>query len=164
MLRHWRHEARPTVSNVIRALLGVLAVVALVATFAGCQTGTKAADLAVGDCFNRTPTTDVNGDNVIDNTLAACAQAHDVEVYLVFEVPAASGGYPSDEASELSSRRAARRPSQTTWTRTRACRGTGINYVRPDSSTWANGDHMIACLIEDASGGMLTGSAKDSNE
>ena len=39
-----------------------------------------------------------------------------------------------------------------------------INYVRPDINTWTSGDHKIACLIEDASGGKLTGSAKNTKK
>ena len=35
-----------------------------------------------------------------------------------------------------------------------------ISYDAPDEQTWAGGDHQIRCLLEDANGGQLTGSAR----
>ena len=148
----------------LRAPWAAFATVALALAICGCQGGTTAADLAVGDCFTRTPTTDANGDNVNANTITDCAQPHDAEVYLVFEVPAGPNGYPGDEAiGSLQQTRCdaafaayvGKDPGLSSYT---------INYVRPDIGTWASGDHKIACLIEDASGGKLTGSAKNTKK
>lgn len=160
ILRHSRHDTHATVSNLMRELFGAFAAVALAVGIVGCQSGSRAADLAVGNCFNRTPTVDANGDNVNDNTVTECAQPHDAEVYLVFDVPAGSSGYLGDEAiGALQQSRCdaafagyvGRDPGLSSY---------AINYVRPDINSWASGDHKIACLIEDGSGGELTGSAK----
>lgn len=148
----------------LRAVLAALAALALVVAIYGCRGGTTAADLKVGDCFTLTPTTDANGDNINANTVADCAQPHDAEVFLVFEVPAGPNGYPGDEAiGTLQQSRCGaafagyvgKDPGLSIYT---------INYVRPDINTWPSGDHKIACLIEDASAGKLTGSAKNTKK
>jgi hypothetical protein len=144
----------------MRGLLGLVAVIALAMASVGCQSGVAAAELKVGNCFNRTPAVDANGDNVVGNTLIDCAQPHDAEVYLVFDVAPGPSGYPGDEAiGTLQQTRCdaafvgyvGKDPGLSRYT---------IDYVRPDSGTWSSGDRTIACLIEDASGGQLTGSAK----
>jgi hypothetical protein len=152
------------VPNLKAVLLGAIAAVALAMAVAGCATGSRAADLKLGDCFNRTPTVDSNGDSAIDNKVIDCAQPHDAEVFLVFEVPGASGPYPGNEAiGELQQTRCqaafegyvGKEYGLSSYT---------INYVRPDIDTWSSGDHQIACLIEDASAGKLTGSAKNTKK
>lgn len=144
----------------MRGLLGLVVSLALALVSAGCSTGTAAADLKVGDCFNLTPSTDANGDNVNVNTLIDCAQAHDAEVFLAFAVPVSPSGYPGDEAiGTLQQSRCdaafvtfvGKDPGLSSYT---------IDYIRPDINTWSRGDRTIECLIEDANGGKLTGSAK----
>lgn len=144
----------------MRGLIGVCASLALALVSAGCQTGATAADLKVGDCFNITPSVDANGDNGVTNSVTDCAKPHDGEVYLVFDVPVSPSGYPGDEAiGALQQTRCdaaftgyvGKDPGLSSYT---------IDYVRPTANTWSSGDRSIACLIEDASGGKLTGSAK----
>lgn len=64
----------------------VIVAVAIATVAVACQSGTAAANLKVGDCFNRTPAVDNNGDNIVNNTVTDCAGPHDAEVFLVFDV------------------------------------------------------------------------------
>jgi hypothetical protein len=164
MLPHWPHEARATVSNLMRGVLGAFAALAFAAALSGCQSASTAADLSVGDCFTRTPTTDSNGDNVNANTIVECAQPHDAEVFLVFDVPAGPNGYPGDEAIGALQQTRCEAAFAGYVGKEYGLSSYTINYVRPDIDTWGSGDHKIACLIEDASAGKLTGSAKNTKK
>lgn len=146
-------------SRSISAILLVLAAVVLALASGGCQSSASVT-LSVGDCFDNAPAVDANGDNVVAKTLVDCPQPHDGEVFLVFLVPAAPSGYPGDEAiGSLQQTRCdaafagyvGKDPGLSSYT---------IDYVRPTIDTWSRGDRTIDCLLEDAIGGQLTGSAK----
>jgi Septum formation len=145
-----------------RALAGALTVFALAFVSLACQPGSAVA-LKVGDCFDQTPSVDANGNGIVVDSIVDCAQPHDAEVYLVFDYPGSPDAYPGDEAiGSLQQTRCqaafeayvGKDPDLSSYT---------INYRRPDVDSWSSGDRSIACLIEDASGGQLTGSARGSN-
>ncbi len=134
----------------MRPLVCVLAGVVLALASAACQAGTTSAtDLKVGDCFDHVSTVDADGNNIVADSVVDCASAHDAEVYLVIDVPAASGGaYPGDEAiGTLQQSRCdaaftgyvGKAPDLSSYT---------IDYERPDIDSWSSGDHTIDCLIE----------------
>jgi hypothetical protein len=142
-----------------RLLVAGAAIVFAIACMA-CQAGVAAADLKVGDCFNRTPGVDANGDNVINNTPTECAKPHDAEVFLVFLVPPGPSGYPGDEAIGTLQQSRCGAAFAAYVGKDEGLSSYTIDYVRPDINSWPRGDRSIACLIEDSSGGQLTGSAR----
>jgi putative regulator of septum formation len=143
----------------LRAFAGVVASVVVLIAIAGCQQTVTSAQLKVGDCFNYTNTTDANGDPVNVPAPVDCTKAHSDEVFSVFDYPNASG-FPGYEAIGTVQQTHCETDFQSyvgvSWERSSYT----INYESPDEQGWASGDHAIHCLIEDASGGQLTGSAR----
>ena len=144
----------------IAALVGA---VTLLAITAGCQNTVSSTELKVGDCFNYANTTDANGDQVNLPSIVDCAQAHSDEVFSVFDYPNASAfpGYEAIGALQQTHCQADFKAFVgTDWGQSSYT----ISYAAPDEQSWAGGDHAIHCLLEDASGGQMTGSARGSKK
>jgi len=145
----------------MRAWLAILVAVASLAV-AACTTTTAAADLKTGDCINLVSTVDANGDNVMGNEVVDCSKSHDEEVFSVFDYPNATSAFPGYE--QIGSVQQGQCQSDfedyvgVTWEQSSYT----ISYASPDESSWASGDRAIHCLLADASGGKLTGSAEGS--
>ncbi|HEY7023423.1 MAG TPA: septum formation family protein [Candidatus Limnocylindrales bacterium] len=143
----------------MKALVGVVVSVALAATFAACQNTVSGSALKVGDCFNYTNTTDVEGNSVESHAIVDCAEPHEEEVFSVFDYPNASG-FPGYEQIGSVQQMQCESDFQTYvgvgWEES----GYVISYDSPDEQTWAGGDHAIHCLLADGNGGKLTGSAR----
>jgi len=144
----------------MRACFVLLAIVMLV--LGACQATVPAADLKAGDCVNLVSTVDANGDNVMAKSVVDCGQVHDQQVFSVFDYPNATSAFPGYE--QLGSVEQGQCQSDfedfvgVPWERSSYT----ITYESPDESSWAHGDRTIDCLLEDASGGRLTGSAEGS--
>lgn len=138
------------------ALVGALGILA-----AGCTETVSTIDLKVGDCFNYANTTDANGDPVNLPSPVDCGSAHSDEVFSVFDYPNASE-FPGYE--QIGALRQTRCQADfksyvgVTWDRS----SYSINYESPTEESWAAGDRAIHCLLEEAIGGQMTGSARGS--
>ena len=128
-------------------------------SMAACQATVSSAQLKVGDCFNYTNTTDANGDPINLPSPVDCTKPHSDEVFSVFNYPNASG-FPGYEAIGALQQTRCEADFQSyvgiTWDKSAYT----ISYASPDENGWASGDHAVHCLLEDASGGQLTGSAR----
>ena len=144
----------------MRRLAWLALSVALLAALGGCQTTTSSAALKVGDCFNLTNTTDVEGNPVESHAIVDCAQPHAEEVFSVFDYPNASAAFPGYEAIGSVQQTRCQADFQTyvgvSWDRSTYV----ISYASPDQQSWADGDHAVHCLLADERGGQLTGSAR----
>jgi len=143
----------------MKTLAAVAALIALIAITGACQSIVSATPLKVGDCFNYINTTDANDDQITVPAVIDCAQAHSDEVFSVFDYPNASGFPGYEQIGTVQQSRCEVDFATyvgTTWDKSSYT----INYDAPDEQSWATGDHQIKCLIEDASGGQQTGSAR----
>lgn len=135
-------------------------------TVPGGTTTVRTEDLDVEDCI--TPTE--QSESIGTVTVLDCDAPHQMEVFAQFDVDpgdlpdgSAENGYPG--GGEL------------TWFAQDECqkhfeRYTGDDYfdsvydfttITPSYSTWDAGDRLVTCLVVDADGAVLTGSAKGSN-
>src|SRR5262245_531747 len=144
----------------MRACLAVFAVASLV--LGACQSTVSAAELKVGDCVNLVSTVDANGDNVLGNSVVDCSQSHDKEVFSVFDYPNATAAFPGYEQLGAVEQGQCQSDFEdyvgVTWEQSSYT----ITYAAPDESSWASGDRAIHCLLADATGEKLTGSAQGS--
>ena len=110
--------------------------------------------IAVGDCYDDPPTAEVERFRVVP-----CEQAHDNEVFHVFEATGAE--YPGEE--RLLDDAAVR------------CRGDAFTdfvgvpleeselavfQVLPTAETWRRGDREVVCVLYADGGGRIVGSAR----
>jgi Septum formation len=145
----------------VKKVLGLIVLVGLLAT--GCSNTVSSSQLKLGDCLNYVSSQDANGDNVNLPVVVDCDQTHSDEVFSVFDYPNASvfPGYEAIGAIQQTHCEADFKAyvgvdwEQSTYT---------IAYVSPTQDTWASGDRAIHCLLEDGSGGQLTGSARGTNK
>jgi hypothetical protein len=146
----------------LRVVSGVAAAVALTAVVAGCQATVSSAALDVGECFNHANSVDADGDQVESNVVTDCSQPHEEEVFSVFDYPGATAAFPGYEQIGLVEQGQCQSDFEDyvgiTWEQSSYT----ISYAGPTESTWAGGDHAIHCLLADASGRKLTGSARGS--
>jgi hypothetical protein len=137
----------------VRRLVGVAAVVLLLA---GCSTppdGEDVFSIVVGDCLNDADVPD----EVLTLPIVDCAEPHDSEVFARSE--STETAFPGADA--LQERLVA------------FCHGDaftdfiGIPFVEsryatrgyyPTTASWANGDRELLCTLVDESGAQLTGS------
>ena len=147
----------------LAALTALTALIAVVTVVSACQSIVSATPLKVGDCFNYINTTDANDDPINVPSVVDCAQSHSDEVFSVFAYPNASG-FPGYEQIGAVQQTRCESDFQayvgTSWENSSYT----ISYDPPDEQSWATGDHQIRCLIEDGSGGQLTGSARGSKK
>jgi hypothetical protein len=92
--------------------------------------------------------------------VVSCAQPHAEEVFSVFEFPGAPTAFPGYEAiGELQQTRCQADFTDyvgISWEHS----AYSIGFSGPTETTWAAGDHALACTLEDSNGGTLTGSAR----
>jgi len=144
-------------------LTRVVVLVALAASLSACQNTVSSSALKVGDCFNNTNTTDSEGNAVESHAIVDCAQPHDDEVFSVFDYPNASG-FPGYEQIGTIEQTRCEADFQTYVGVSTEDSTLFVRYESPTDQSWAGGDHAIHCLLEDASGGKLTGSARGSKK
>jgi hypothetical protein len=146
----------------LKALVAAVALLCSVAAVSGCQTaGGSASSLKVGDCFNTTSNTDANGDPVVGYAVVDCTGQHDGEMFSAFDYPNA-GAWPGYEQLGSIEQTRCEADFQTYVGIPWESSSFTINYAAPTETTWGSGDHTIRCLLESASAGKLTGSAKNS--
>jgi len=143
-------------------ILIVVAIILAVTTSARRDSGgsvteggsISATALKVGDCVNGLK----NTTNLLSLPGVPCAQAHEGEVFAVFDLPA--GEYPGsaavdDEVSkECNTRLGAYSPSAETDP------DVGLFSVYPLEQNWRRGDRQVVCLATASSGGTTTGSIR----
>lgn len=111
--------------------------------------------LKVGDCINYEPTEEGENSRLVD-----CAQPHAEEVFSVFDFPNATTAFPGYEAigalQQTRCQVAFDDYVGISWEQS----AYSLGFSGPTEATWADGDHAIACTLEDANGQPLTGSAR----
>lgn len=136
----------------LRATGAAVLLVLVVGGLAGCQSSGNAT-LQVGDCVSLEPSD--NGDKTVR---VDCAQPHNQEVFYSFAMP--NGDFPGyfeigdaaqDECTSAFEDYVGVPWEQSDYT---------YDFAAPDEETWAQGERTITCLLEDASGERLTGSAR----
>ena len=145
-------------ASLVRGLAAALLVTAIISA---CSNAVPSSALKVGDCVNHTNTTDADG-NAIDSTVVvACSQAHEEEVFSVFDYPNATSTFPGYEAIGAIEQTQCESDFAgyvgVTWDQSDAYT---INYAGPTEHDWAAGDRAIVCTLDDANGGKLTGPAR----
>jgi hypothetical protein len=122
---------------------------------AGCGQG-NVFSLKVGECFGGAATGEVSDVNKVD-----CAAAHDSEVFSVFDYPNAPADFPGADAMSTAASDRCPTDFQAYVGIDAASSQYGIGQLVPTSSSWAQGDRQVVCLIEPGTTGQtLTGSAK----
>jgi Septum formation len=149
--------------RVLRLSSAIAAAFTLTALFAACTATVNTTDLKVGDCFNYANTTDANGDPVNLPSPVDCTKPHSDEVFSVFPYPAPpDAGFPGYEAIGALRQTHCQADFASyvgvSWDKSSYT----INYESPTEQGWAGGDRAIHCLLEDAAGANLNGSAKGS--
>jgi hypothetical protein len=134
-----------------KSLVGIGLAVFIGTFFVGCS-GAGAA-LKVGDCINQEPSDE--GDTTVH---VDCAQPHAQEVFYVSDLPGT--GFPGylviGDAQQDECPPAFKDYVGVDWEQSKYT----FRFAGPTEQTWAKGDHQLACLLEDANGGQLIGSAK----
>ena len=142
------------------------AVIAITLTgllaLAGCQATVSAAELEVGDCVNIVSTVDANGDNVAGNAVVDCGEKHDEEVFSIFDFPNPTSAFPGYEQIGLIQQGQCQSDFEDYVGLPWESSSYTITYASPTEDSWASGDRAIHCLLADAAGGKLTGSAQGS--
>jgi hypothetical protein len=132
----------------------LLAAIALAATAVACQG--NVFQLKLGDCF-----VGGNDANVSNVDVVACTQAHDAEVYYIFDYPDAPSAFPGDDAVQAAAGNGCK-PAFGDFVGLDFDSSTyAIKFLRPTSDSWGQGDRTIDCLITSGDGTtQLTGSSK----
>lgn len=143
----------------MRRLVGVAAIILLLAGCTSAPDGDDVFSIVVGDCLNDA---DV-ADEVTTLPIVDCAEPHDSEVFARTESTEAT--FPGADALQE--------------TLVAFCRGdaftefVGIPFADsryatrgyyPTSESWANGDRELLCTLIDESGTQLTGSLAGTEE
>jgi Septum formation len=132
----------------------LLAIIALAATALACQG--NVFQLKLGDCFTGGDSANVSNVNVVE-----CTQAHDAEVYYIFNYPDAPSSYPGDDAVQTTAADGCKPAFSDFVGLAFDSSSYGLKYLRPTSDSWGQGDRTIDCLITSGDGTtQLTGSAK----
>jgi hypothetical protein len=115
--------------------------------------GAAGSALKVGDCINNEPSEDGPTAVHVD-----CAQPHAQEVFYVFDLPKADfpGYLEIGDAQQDECPPAFKDYVGVDWEGSKYT----FTFAGPTEQTWAAGNHAVVCLLEDANGGTLTGSAK----
>ena len=136
-----------TILSVLVPVLGAALVVAIVGNL-GTKTVTA---LKPGDCVTSLEVSD----NVTNLPVTDCAQAHEGEVYFVFDLP--KGDYPGDDKVQKQSEdRCAKEIN--TYAGAGADEKFDIFYLRPSPDDWSR-DRGVTCIATDAKK-QTTGSIK----
>jgi hypothetical protein len=138
-----------------RRWLAALFTLALAAGATGaCQ---NATDLKTGDCFNGG-----SGEEVTTVTPVDCAQAHEKEVYASFTHPGAGGPYPGDTVLGEYADRVCTEAFADFVGRSFESSELYFSSLTPSSGSWADGDHLISCMVHQENNVPLTGSMQGS--
>jgi hypothetical protein len=120
-----------------------------------------AADLREGDCIEVPATSG----EVSDVQHRPCSDAHDAEIYYVFDIPSIAAGGPrafptDDQLSDIISPRCASAFDAYTGLDYDAAVEFDWGAFTPSSSSWSDGDREIACYVERVDGRKITGSMR----
>jgi hypothetical protein len=139
----------------VRRCIALIATVAISAS--GC--GRDARDLAVGDCFDQLIT---SAEKVQDVTRQPCNDAHDNEVMLITDYPAAKdAAFPSDADMEtfvdekcVSAYQSYTGRDPTTESEI------GLDWYAPTAKAWAEGTRKVVCYLFRNDGAKMTAPLK----
>lgn len=141
----------------IRTAHLAILVLALVATGCSFLNNGNVFELAVGDCFDDSSSTETE---LSDVPVVDCAEPHDNEVFFTFEM--ADGDFPGDQAilDEAESRCL---PAFEDYVdRDYATSELDIFPITPTAGSWGNGDREVICALYDLDLDKLTGSMQGS--
>lgn len=134
--------------------LAALAAATLLLSACGSGSGSDVFSLEVGDCI----ATSTGESEVTEVPVVECAEPHEVEVYADFEIDGTD--YPGEDAIFAQA-------DQGCYDAYAPFVGIAyeeskydFSYYYPTEGSWAQGDHLISCLILDPAGAELTGSLK----
>ncbi len=136
------------------SLLIVLGAFALV--LSACGQG-NVFSLEIGTCFNDE---NPDGTEVLDVPVVDCSEAHDAEVFYLFDMP--DGDFPGQ--NELLDAASAGCYDQFEAYVGRDYESSALYYwtLTPTSGSWDAGDREIACILNEVDGSQMTGSMKGS--
>jgi hypothetical protein len=97
--------------------------------------------LAVGDCFNDQDATEIDSVEAIP-----CAEAHDYEAYLAFDV-SADEAYPGDDVISQAAEDGCLAEFPNFVGKSYEESTLDFNYLSPTEGSWENGDHEILCIV-----------------
>lgn len=147
-----------------KAVAPFVFAVGMVMTIGACQTAISGAELKLGDCADNTNSVDANGDQVASYAVVDCAQEHDNEVFSIFDYPGATSAFPGYEAIGEVEQRQCESDFEEYVGITWALSSYTISYAGPTEGSWASGGHTISCLLSNAAGEKVTGSAEGSGQ
>jgi hypothetical protein len=132
-----------------------LAVIVASGVLAACGQG-NVFSLEVGQCFqDQSAATEVSDVEVVD-----CDDAHDNEVYGLFDLP--DGDYPGAEAVQEAAVLGCYDRFEGFVGRDYESSRLDFGWLYPTSDSWDNGDREVICMLSELSGEQLIGSMKDS--
>lgn len=138
-------------------LLAIIAVIVIgVVIFRDRLTG-AAADLSAGDCFDR-----ANAEEFSDVQRHPCNEAHDAEVFLVVDHPAAEDDpYPLSFTMEPFLDEQCT-PAFETYTGLtfETSVDIGYGYFMPTREGWNDGDREVTCYVIRSAGAKMTSSVR----
>lgn len=139
----------------MRGFVALFATVAISAT--GC--GGNVGDLAVGDCFDEP---NASAEEVQEVQQQPCHEAHDNEVMLVTEHPAAKGAaYPSDADMETFVDEKCVSAYQTYSGRDPTTESeVGLDWYAPTAEAWEEGTRKVICYLFRNDGTKMTAPLK----
>ena len=117
-----------------------------------------ATELRVGDCFDFK---DPDADEFDQVTARPCSEEHEYELFFVGTMP--DGPYPSDAAFDAWVTSACDPAFATYVGRSFESSRLELSWVPPTSEGWAEGDHLVQCLLNDPQQPRLSTSLKGSD-
>jgi hypothetical protein len=121
----------------------------------GVPAGPFALGLAVGDCFDRPASADVESVDPVP-----CDRAHDFEVFA--QVDLDDGPYPGDREIGGDGHRACDDPFADYVGRAQNRSGLVVVPVTPDEASWKSGQREVACVAGGPGGVQLEGTVEGS--
>lgn len=113
--------------------------------------------LQVGDCI----VSSVGSDEVVEVPTVPCAEPHDAEVYA--ELTLADGDYPGEDAIFAQGDDGCSDAFTGFVGQSAESSTLDFTYYYPTAASWAQGDRLITCIIDDPTGqttGSLEGAAR----
>ena len=118
-------------------------------------------ELEVGDCFD--DSTDFVGDGLVsDVEIVDCSEAHDNEVYLLFDMP--DGEFPGESVVETAAGETCLKAFGPFVGMDYESSILDFGWFRPTADYWDEGDRTVVCFVYDFNLKKLTGSARGSGE
>jgi hypothetical protein len=147
--------------GVLIAVVAVIAVIAVIGVVFRDRIGSNAGELVVGDCFDL-PTTGQTVENVQHHP---CNEAHNAEVFAVFDHPAAkSDAFPGSTALRTFATDSCKGPFASYVGISMDETALDVGFFRPTEEGWGKGDREFTCYLSKPDNSAMTQSMKGSNQ